>query len=80
MPVKSTIIIETDEHPDRFREITGLIRKEFPGLNFVVRLVSQIFGTDKIDFEPSKVSEEGMKIFLEDYNKRHMTTFKEKNN
>lgn len=79
-PVESTIIIETDEYPERFREIADLIRREFPGLNFVIGLVCQIYGTDMIDSEPSMASEKDMKTFLEDYNKRHMTTFKEKKN
>ncbi len=77
-PVESTIIIETDEYPDYFREIAGLIRREFHGLNFVIGLVCQIYGEDKIDYEPNIESENEMKNFLEDYNKRHMTTFKEK--
>lgn len=79
-PVESTIIIETDEYPDHYSAIASLIRREFPGLNFVIGLVCQISGIDMITSEPSIKSEKDMKIFLEDYNKRHMTTFKEKKN
>ena len=77
-PVESTIIIETDEYPDYYSAIASLIRRVFPGLNFVIGLVCQISEMDMIDYEPSIESEKDMQTFLEDYNKRHMTIFKHK--
>ena len=77
-PVESTIIIETEDYPHHFEAIASLIRREFPGLNFVIGLVCQITGVDMIYSEPSMSSEKDMKDFLEDYNKRHMTIFKHK--